>query len=83
MSTEYPESNAGAVHPFGMRVKLHNRLSYGKSLQQRKKAMNKANRMFTDRITDLHASHFTQSIVCQYLCGNDADAHIAERRTFR
>jgi len=26
--------------------------------------------------TDLHTSHFTQSIVFQYLCDNDADEHI-------
>jgi 2-aminoadipate transaminase len=27
--------------------------------------------------TDLHTSHFTQSIVCQYLRDNDADKHIS------
>jgi 2-aminoadipate transaminase len=30
--------------------------------------------------TDLHTSHFTQSIMFQYLCDNDADEHIRRIR---
>ncbi len=31
--------------------------------------------------TDLHTSHFTQAIICQYLRDNDVDAHVNKIRT--